>query len=233
MARSIRGPLLGPRAPGQGPWLLPFLHGSPRIPPSSQAGLIIRGRSCQCATAVLDDAAFKEGRTEGRRPNLVLGIETSCDETGAAVVTTDGRILGEALASQAELHAQWGGVVPALAKGEHAKAIDGVVRDALLQAGAGEGDLSAVAVTVGPGLGLCLQVGVKKARAIAKAHQLPLVPVHHMEAHALVARMGAPDVKFPFLTLLISGGHNLLLLARGVGDYAELGTTLDDALGVR
>lgn len=167
----------------------------------------------------------------GGRHGLILGIETSCDETGAAVVTTDGRVLGEALASQAELHASWGGVVPLLAKGEHAKAIDGVVGEALAQAGAVEGGLSAVAVTVGPGLGLCLQVGVRKARAIARAHQLPLIAVHHMEAHALVARMGAPGVTFPFLTLLISGGHNLLLLARGVGDYVELGTTLDDALG--
>eukprot|EP00850_Spirogloea_muscicola_P006463 SM000030S11472 [mRNA] locus=s30:853873:858106:+ [translate_table: standard] len=169
-------------------------------------------------------------------PHFVLGIETSCDETGAAVVSpapvsTDGTVLGEALASQVELHALWGGVVPKLAQDEHVKVIDSVVQEALAAAGVTPAELSAVAVTIGPGLSICLRVGVTKARAIAKEHQIPVINVHHMEAHALVARLSDKDVGFPFVTLLVSGGHNLLLLAHGLGRYTELGTTLDDALG--
>ncbi|KAF8065802.1 GCP1 [Scenedesmus sp. PABB004] len=186
------------------------------------------------------------------RPLLVLGIESSCDDTGAAVVSSDGRVLGEALATQAELHAPWGGVVPSLAQQAHREAIDRVVASALAQAGVGAEQLDAVAVTVGPGLSLCLDVGVRKARALSRDAGVPLVPVHHMEAHALVARMvaaggaaAAPGgdggggaaaaaqggLPFPFLCLLVSGGHNLLVLVRGVGSYVQLGTTLDDALG--
>ncbi|CAI5466178.1 unnamed protein product [Closterium sp. Yama58-4] len=162
---------------------------------------------------------------------MILGIETSCDDTGAAVVTSDGRILGEALASQGKVHAEWGGVVPSLARGEHEKAIDPVVQAALDEASLQPSDLSAVAVTIGPGLSLCLRVGVMKARRLAAQHGIPIIPIHHMEAHALVARLTNPDVAFPFLTLLISGGHNLLLLSHGVGQYTQLGTTLDDAMG--
>jgi N6-L-threonylcarbamoyladenine synthase len=199
---------------------------------------------------------------------LVLGIESSCDDTAAAVVSASGRVLSAASASQQEVHARWGGVVPALARHAHRAAIDGVVQQALEQAGVRDParQLAAVAVTVGPGLSLCLDVGVRKARSVARAAGVPLVPVHHMEAHALVARLAAqqqqqqqqqeqqqlegaaaaaadtlraaktttpppPALPFPFLCLLVSGGHNLLVLARGVGDYALLGTTLDDAAG--
>ncbi|KAG2491146.1 hypothetical protein HYH03_010587 [Edaphochlamys debaryana] len=295
---------------------------------------------------------------------LVLGIESSCDDTGIAVVDSQGRVLGEAIATQADVHAQWGGVVPNLARDAHAAAIDAAVEAALAAAGVGPQQLGAVAVTVGPGLGLCLRVGVAKARQIARTHRLPLVAVHHMEAHALVARLpaaaaaaarpavrmaavtldpaaapgtgpgpaavavqgagaeggraagsgrseppmgvrfedpepgaepstsapssttpalapasttlhttpgpssapaaaatpstsqgssaplegeggdrqvdvaavaadlvAAASVPFPFLCLLVSGGHNLLLLVRGVGSYVQLGTTVDDALG--
>ncbi|KAG0566198.1 hypothetical protein M758_7G042000 [Ceratodon purpureus] len=146
-------------------------------------------------------------------------------------VTTDGRILGEALSSQADLLVQWGGVVPNLAQDAHAKAIDKVVADALANAGVQEEDLSAVAVTIGPGLSMCLRVGVSKARDIARVHRLPMVGVHHMEAHALVARLTEKGVEFPFVVLLVSGGHNLLLLAQDVGQYTQLGTTVDDAIG--
>ncbi|CAI5461300.1 unnamed protein product [Closterium sp. Yama58-4] len=163
--------------------------------------------------------------------NLILGIETSCDDTGAAVVTSDGQILGEALASQGKVHAEWGGVVPSLARGEHEKAIDPVVQAALDEAGLQPSDLSAIAVTIGPGLSLCLRVGVMKARRMAAQCNIPIIPIHHMEAHALVARLTHSDVTFPFLALLISGGHNLLLLSHGVGQYTQLGTTLDDAMG--
>lgn len=175
------------------------------------------------------------GRTHDNSPvaeGAILGIETSCDDTGAAVVSRGGRILGEAVASQGEVHAQWGGVVPSLARDEHSRAIDRVVDDAMQQAGLSFSDISAVAVTIGPGLSLCLRVGVTKARSLAARFQLPLVPVHHMEAHALVARLTHPQpLEFPFLVLLVSGGHNLLLLAHAVGRYTQLGTTLDDAVG--
>ena len=117
---------------------------------------------------------------------LVLGIESSCDDTGAAVVRGDGTVLGEVLASQAGIHEVWGGVVPSLAQEAHRKAIDATVDEALRRAGISAAELSAVAVTVGPGLSLCLEVGVRKAIALTTAHQLPLVRCHHMEAHAMV-----------------------------------------------
>ena len=186
----------------------------------------------------------------GRPRLMVLGIESSCDETAAAVVDARGAVLGEALASSAALHAEWGGVVPSLARMAHEEAIDGVVAEALRVAGAAPGDLAAVAATKGPGLGLCLRVGMAKALGLSHAHRLPFIPVHHMEAHALTARLcglgpapagadaagaggggGGGPVEFPFVALLVSGGHNLLLLVEGVGRYTQLGTTLDDAVG--
>lgn len=162
---------------------------------------------------------------------LILGIETSCDDTAAAVVRGDGQIISEVVSSQAEMLTQYGGVFPKIAEEGHAKAIDKVVSAALLEAGIKESGLSAIAVTIGPGLSLCLRVGVRKARSLAKLYQLPWIGVHHMEAHAIVARLTDPELEFPFLVLLVSGGHNLLLLAQKVGDYIQLGTTLDDAIG--
>ena len=167
---------------------------------------------------------------------LVLGIETSCDDTAAAVVSARGQILGQFTSSQNVLHAPYGGVVPRLAAGAHAACVHDVVEEALRQAGLqSAAQLSAVAVTLGPGLAMCLRVGVSKARAVASQHGLPLVHVHHMEAHALVARLTAGGLsgtlQFPFLALLVSGGHNMCVLATGVGNYTVLGATLDDALG--
>eukprot|EP00892_Ulva_mutabilis_P011995 jgi/Ulvmu1/9168/UM005_0266.1 len=162
--------------------------------------------------------------------HLILGIESSCDDTGVAVVSSSGRILGEALATQEEVHKRWGGVVPSLAQEAHAEAIDDVVDQAMQSAGITYSNLDAVAYTIGPGLSLCLRVGAGKARQLAHSHNLPLVPCHHMEAHALVARLNN-KVEFPFVCLLISGGHNLLLVVRGVGDYMQLGTALDDSIG--
>ena len=162
---------------------------------------------------------------------FVLGIESSCDDTGVAVVSTSGRILGESLASQTEIHAAWGGVVPKLAQEAHEAAIDACIEEALFAANISPSDLDAIAVTIGPGLSLCLRVGVLKARVVAATYGLPVIPVHHMEAHALVARLGGGPVQFPFLCLLVSGGHNLLMIVEGVGKYIQLGTTLDDALG--
>jgi len=167
--------------------------------------------------------------------SLVLGIETSCDDTAAAVVSADGRVLGECVMSQAELHAPHGGVVPQLAAAAHAAAVDACVSQALAAAGVRAEALSAVGVTQGPGLALCLRVGVLKAHTLAARHDLPLVYVHHMEAHALVARLSAGglggSLRFPFVALLVSGGHNLLVLCTAVGRYTVLGATLDDALG--
>nr|GLL40712.1 probable tRNA N6-adenosine threonylcarbamoyltransferase, mitochondrial [Ipomoea trifida] len=162
---------------------------------------------------------------------VVLGIETSCDDTAAAVVNSNGEILSQVISSQSELLAKYGGVAPKMAEEAHAQAIDQVVQDALDKAKLTEKDLTAVAVTIGPGLSLCLRVGVQKARRIAGAHSLPIVGVHHMEAHTLVARLVERKLQFPFMALLVSGGHNLLILARGLGDYIQLGTTVDDAIG--
>lgn len=172
-------------------------------------------------------------------PFTVLGIETSCDDTGVAIVRSDGTILGEALGSQAALHEEWGGVMPSVARDAHVAALDGVVAEALRNAGMESvAEVDAVAVTVGPGLEICLRVGCEGAKALALAHDKPFVGVHHLEAHVLMARLGsgcadeeAPPVDFPFLTLLTSGGHCQLLLTKGIGEHEVIGSTLDDALG--
>ncbi|KAJ7950964.1 glycoprotease 1 [Quillaja saponaria] len=161
---------------------------------------------------------------------IVLGIETSCDDTAAAVVRSNGDILSQVVSSQADLLAQYGGVAPKMAEEAHSQAIDQVVLEALDKANLTEKDLSAIAVTIGPGLSLCL-LGVQKARKIARNFNLPIVGIHHMEAHALVARLIEQDLQFPFMALLISGGHNLLILAHDLGHYVQLGTTIDDAIG--
>ncbi|KAL0902859.1 hypothetical protein M5K25_028466 [Dendrobium thyrsiflorum] len=166
-----------------------------------------------------------------REELVVLGIETSCDDTAAAVVRGNGQILGQIVSSQADLLSRYGGVAPKMAEEAHSLVIDQVVQQALDASNLTGEDLSAVAVTIGPGLSLCLRVGVTKARRVAGRFNLPIIGVHHMEAHALVARLVDNDLQFPFLALLISGGHNLLILARDVGHYVQLGTTIDDAIG--
>ncbi|XP_057500408.1 probable tRNA N6-adenosine threonylcarbamoyltransferase, mitochondrial isoform X2 [Actinidia eriantha] len=162
---------------------------------------------------------------------VILGIETSCDDTAAAVVRSSGEILSQVVSSQADLLARYGGVAPKMAEEAHAQVIDRVVQEALDKANVKELDLSAVAVTIGPGLSLCLRVGVQKARKIAGTFNLPIIGIHHMEAHALVARSIERELQFPFMVLLISGGHNLLILACDLGQYLQLGTTIDDAIG--
>ncbi|TYJ22843.1 hypothetical protein E1A91_A08G151900v1 [Gossypium mustelinum] len=162
---------------------------------------------------------------------VVLGIETSCDDTAAAIVRGNGEILSQVVSSQADLLARYGGVAPKMAEEAHSQVIDQVVQDALDKASLTERELSAVAVTIGPGLSLCLRVGVQKARRVAGSFNLPIISVHHMEAHALVARLIEKELQFPFLALLISGGHNLLVLAHHLGHYTQLGTTIDDAIG--
>ena len=170
----------------------------------------------------------------------VLGIESSCDDTGAAVVRSDGVILGEALASQSHIHGPWGGVVPGLAKEAHEAVIDRIVQEALEAADmTSAAQVDAIGVTVGPGLEICLRVGTTKARALATEHQKPFVGVHHLEAHILMARLPLPEtthntkkqLEFPFLALLVSGGHCQLLKCTGIGNMTVLGGTFDDSLG--
>lgn len=168
----------------------------------------------------------------------ILGIETSCDETAAAVVADGRRILSSVIASQVDLHARYGGVFPELASRAHIEAIVPVVQEAMAQAGTTWDDLTAVAVTIGPGLVGSLLVGVNFAKGLALGRGLPLVPVNHLEAHIYANWLesyeeGAapPNLTFPLLVLIVSGGHTELILMRGYGDYLYLGGTLDDAAG--
>src|SRR5215813_2410205 len=165
---------------------------------------------------------------------LVLGIETSCDETAAAVVARSpdgrGRILANIVRGQWEQHRRYGGVVPEIAARAHVECLDEIVRQAMGAAAIGFADLAAVAVTAGPGLIGGLLVGVTTAKALAMAHGLALVAVNHLEAHALTVGL-TEGLRPPYLLLLVSGGHTQLLLVRDVGRYRRLGTTIDDALG--
>lgn len=211
------------------------------------------------------------------RPFTVLGIESSCDDTGAAVVRSDGTILSNVVYSQYEVHQRFGGVVPTLAMNAHTDNIDKAVTQALHQAGLKSvADIDAIAVTKGPGLEVCLRVGCRKAQALAIEYNKPFVTAHHLEAHCLIARLAGnritaskeidedkalrmeggdtpalmvaeasqnkpsssptlphftPKVNYPFLTLLVSGGHTSLMLCKGLGEYELLGGTLDDSLG--
>ncbi|XP_037645857.1 probable tRNA N6-adenosine threonylcarbamoyltransferase, mitochondrial [Sebastes umbrosus] len=168
----------------------------------------------------------------GRAPcsRLVLGIETSCDDTGAAVLDETGAILGESLHSQKEVHLRTGGIIPKVAQQLHRENIERVVQEALDRSDVDPSRLSAVATTVKPGLGLSLGIGLEFSQRFVRQHNKPFIPIHHMEAHALTVRMLQP-VAFPFLVLLVSGGHSLLAVARGVDDFLLLGYTLDEAPG--
>ena len=194
----------------------------------------------------------------------VLGIESSCDDTGVAVVRSDGTILANVVYSQYSVHEKFGGVVPSLAMEAHSNVIDDAVSKALKIAGLNSvDDVNAIAVTKGPGLEICLRVGCRKAQELAIKFKKPFVTVHHLEAHCMMARLAGepveadtedevkesapqlgihippqqelphftPRVPYPFLTLLVSGGHTSLLVCRGLGQYESLGGTLDDSLG--
>jgi len=163
-------------------------------------------------------------------PPLILGIETSCDETSAALVEGAERILGHVILSQ-DVHAIYGGVVPELAARAHLRQLEEVVEEALRQSGRRLEEVDAVAVTTGPGLIGALLVGVSWAKALAFALGKPLVPVHHMEAHLFAPSLEDPAAEPPFVGLLVSGGHTLLIHARAWGDYVLLGETRDDAAG--
>ena len=160
----------------------------------------------------------------------VLGIETSCDETAAAVLDENGKVLAEAVLSQEREHAPYGGVVPEIAARAHLAFLPEQVRGVMARAGLGFAELGGVAASAGPGLIGGLIVGSQFAKGIAIAHGLPYVAVNHLEAHALTARLAA-NVVFPYLILLASGGHTQILAVKGVGDYVRLGATMDDAIG--
>ncbi|XP_062906146.1 tRNA N6-adenosine threonylcarbamoyltransferase, mitochondrial isoform X2 [Mobula hypostoma] len=164
------------------------------------------------------------------QPRLVLGIETSCDDTAAAVVDETGRVLGEALHSQKETHLKAGGIIPPVAQRLHREHLDRVVQEAIDKSGVSLNELTAIATTIKPGLALSLQVGLEYSLKLIEQYKKPFIPIHHMEAHALTIRM-LQSVEFPFLVLLISGGHSLLAVARGVDDFLLLGQTMDEAPG--
>lgn len=164
----------------------------------------------------------------------VLGIETSCDETAAAVVTRTrkgaSKILSNIVLSQLEEHAPFGGVVPEIAARAHISALDNIIERAMKQADLNWNQLDAISATTGPGLIGGLLVGTMTAKAIAFARNLPFIAINHLEGHALTPRL-TDNISFPYLTLLVSGGHTQLLIVTGVGQYQRLGTTIDDALG--
>ena len=164
----------------------------------------------------------------------VLGIETSCDETAAAIVARDsagrGSLLSNVVRSQLEEHAAYGGVVPELAARAHVAHLDRIIAKASEEAGVELAAVDAIAATAGPGLIGGVLVGLTTAKALSAALDKPLIAVNHLEAHALTARL-TDGVEFPYLMLLVSGGHSQFVLVRGVGDYARWGTTIDDALG--
>ena len=162
---------------------------------------------------------------------MILALETSCDDTCAAVVSEEGRIESNVIASQGLLHARYGGVVPEIASRHHLELVDAVTADALERAGARLDDVDTVAVTRGPGLIGALLVGVSSAKAIAATRRLPLVPVDHLHGHVVASTLGDDPVEAPYLCLVASGGHTFLARVDDPSGYEVLGQTLDDAAG--
>ena len=162
---------------------------------------------------------------------LILGIETSCDETAAAVVRGGTEVLSSVVSSQVDLHARYGGVVPEIASRAHVELLTPVIAQALVEAGVDSSQLTAVAATHGPGLVGSLLVGVSAAKSLALVWDKPFVAVNHLEAHLYASFVEEPDLEMPLVVLLVSGGHTMLVLMRDHGDYEVLGSTLDDAAG--
>lgn len=162
---------------------------------------------------------------------LILGIESSCDETAAAVIRNGREVLSNVISSQIELHKLYGGVVPEIASRKHIEKINQVIEEALEEAGVTLDDMDAVAVTYGPGLVGALLVGVAEAKAICFAKKKPLVGVHHIEGHVSANYIEHPDLAPPFLCLIVSGGHTHLVLVKDYGEYEIIGRTRDDAVG--
>ena len=161
----------------------------------------------------------------------ILGIETSCDETGVAIYDSEQGLLAHGLHSQIALHAEYAGVVPELASRDHVQRTLPLIREVLVEAHCEARDISAVAYTAGPGLAGALLVGAATGRSLAYAWGIPAIAIHHMEAHLLAPLLEADPPAFPFVALLVSGGHTLLVEVRGIGQYKILGETLDDAVG--
>jgi N6-L-threonylcarbamoyladenine synthase len=162
---------------------------------------------------------------------IVLGIESSCDETAAALVSDDRRIIAQAIASQEAEHAPYGGVVPEIAARAHAERLAPLIESVLRESGLSLADCDAIAATAGPGLIAGVMVGLVTAKALAMAGDKPLFAVNHLEGHALSPRLADPGLEYPYALLLVSGGHCQLLRVSGVGRYQRLATTIDDALG--
>ena len=162
---------------------------------------------------------------------LILGLESSCDDSAAALVTSDRRILAQAVVGQDEAHRPFGGVVPEIAARAHVERLPDLIRQVLDEANVTPSDLDAIAATAGPGLIGGVMVALLAGKGLALAARKPLVAVNHLEGHALSPRLADPDLAFPYLLLLASGGHCQLLEVRGVGDYRRLATTIDDAAG--
>ena len=188
----------------------------------------------EAGARLLQDGLKSRNRSRALTAAVILGLETSCDETAAAVLRRDASgqvtVLSSVVASQIADHAPYGGVVPEIAARAHVEVIDAVAARALQDAGLGYGDLTGVAATAGPGLVGGVMVGLAFGKAVALARGLPLVAVNHLEGHALSARL-AGDIAYPFLLLLVSGGHCQLIEVGGVGRHRRLGTTIDDAAG--
>jgi N6-L-threonylcarbamoyladenine synthase len=163
--------------------------------------------------------------------SLILGIESSCDETAAALVTSDRRILAHCLAGQESAHSPFGGVVPEIAARAHVEILPALIEQALVESGAALADVDAIAATAGPGLVGGVMVGLVAAKGLALAAGKPLVAVNHLEGHALSPMLSDPDLAFPYLLLLVSGGHCQLIHVEGLGRYRRLATTIDDAAG--
>ena len=162
---------------------------------------------------------------------VILGLESSCDDSAAALVTTDRRILAHAVVGQDDAHRPYGGVVPEIAARAHVEILPGLVRRVLSEAGIAVDEVDAVAATAGPGLIGGVMVALLAGKGLALAAGKPLIAINHLEGHALSPRLVDPDLEFPYLLLLVSGGHCQLLEVRGVGDYRRLATTIDDAAG--
>jgi N6-L-threonylcarbamoyladenine synthase len=162
---------------------------------------------------------------------LVLGIETSCDETGAALYDSERGLLAHSLYSQVALHADYGGVVPEIASRDHVRKLLPLINESLAEAGATRAEIDGIAYTAGPGLIGALLVGAATGRSMALALDRPAIAVHHMEGHLLAPMLEPDPPGFPFIALLVSGGHSMLVEVRAIGDYRMLGETLDDAAG--
>ncbi len=170
-------------------------------------------------------------RDDADRPMSILGIETSCDETAAAVVVDGHLVRSSVVSSQIDLHARFGGVVPEIASRAHVELLMPVVTQAMVEAGVEGADIDAVAATVGPGLIGALLVGVSTAKALALVWDVPFVAVNHMEAHLYASFLEEPGLELPLVVLLVSGGHTMLVAMHGPGQYRIMGSTLDDAAG--